>query len=205
MIVTRYGLHWAPGGIAFLVQPQGSQNLISPKLESPFVPHIRPKRLRCPHNFDLTTFVDAPDWINDPLAHAFLPTPKRVGEKARVFHDPDGRYEKLLQDLQRLSSPVEPLARPIWYRPPNESMSRYAVTNLTPMVWTSTEMVHCKHAIHHIGAGEAMQRRVLIVTKELLPIYDGEWIKTELTDISGEPLEAIGAGLIRKEMDGEAS
>lgn len=200
MIVSSYGLHWAPGDVPFLVQPLGSQNLISPSLECPFVPHIRPKRLRCPHNIDLSTTAEA-DWISDPLAAAFLPIPRQPGEPAKAILDPDGKLEPLLAQLSRLCSATEPLMRPLWWRTPNESLALYTVTNITPLVWTGAELRVGRDALRHEQLGRAGNRRVLLVCRERLPLFDGwEWITSDLNDIRMEPLEAIGAGALRRYM-----
>ena len=202
MIVSHYGLHWAPGGVAFLVQPLGSQNLISPELACPFVPHIRPKRLRCPHQINLADHCAAPAWLEDPLAQAFLPTPRAVGEKAKVILDPANRIEGMLVQLSRLSSACEPITRPLWWRTPNETQALYTVTNLTPLVWIAGTQQFARYAARHIELGQAFGRRVLIVARERMGLVDDcEWIETSLGDVSGEPLEAIGSGVLRSIMN----
>lgn len=203
MIVSHYGLHWAPGGVAFLVQPLSSQNLISPDLASPFVPHIRPKRLRCPHQINLADYTEAPAWIEDPLAEIFLPVPRNPGEKAKIILDRDQRVESMLYQLSRLSSACEAITRPIWWRVPRETQALYTVSNLSPLVWMAGTQQFAAYAARHIELGQSFGRRVLIVARERMGLVDDcEWIETGLGDISGEPLEAIGAGVLRKIMNG---
>lgn len=204
MIVSRYGVHWAPGSVAFLLQPLGSQNLISPDLQSPFTPHIRPKRLRCPHQINLADHSPAPAWIEDPLAQVFLPTPREPGERAKVILDPENRVEAMLLQLSRLSSACEPITRPLWWRTPNETQALYGVTNLSPLVWIAGTQQFCRYAARHIELGQGFGRRVLIVARERMGLVDDcDWIETRLGDISGEPLEAIGSGILRDYMNRE--
>jgi hypothetical protein len=201
MIISCYGVHWAPGDIPFLVQALGSQNLISPDLESPFTTNIWPRRQRCPHQIDLTITAEA-DWIADPLAQALLPVPRLPGEKAKAIVDPDRRLERLLMQLQRMSTPTEPLLRPIYWRLAREMRGLYAVSNLSPLIWFGAELQHTNEVMKHILEAEGASRHILIVCQTELPVYMGvDWIKTELTDVGSEPLEAIGAGVLRKNME----
>jgi hypothetical protein len=202
MMVSCYGVHWAPGGIPFLLQPTRSQNLISPRLDSPFVTHIRPKRLRCPHDIDLGTTAEPPDWIQDPLAQAFLPTPRAPDEKPVMVLDPEGRLDGLVMQLSRLCSATEPLMRPLWWKAVHEVRHLYGVSNITPMVWIRAAVSQCDFVFKHLDLGQAHNRRIVIICRDRLPIHANEatLITTELTDVSREPLEAIGAGALRSYM-----
>src|SRR5690606_23221288 len=116
MIVSRFGLHVA-GGVPFLLQQSGSQNLISPELRSPLDLQIRPRNAQCPHAIDLgQTLDEVPTWVDEPLAQVFVPTPRREGETAKLLIDPDGSWLHRLAALERLCSPVRSLALPIWWR-----------------------------------------------------------------------------------------
>lgn len=197
MIVTRYGVHWAPGGIPFLVQSEGAQNLISRTLESPFVVNVRPRRIQCPHSIDLTQSAQA-DWLQDPLAAVFLPTPHTGGKPAQMILNPP---DQLLLQLQRLYSPTLPMLRPIWFTENARETANYAVTNLGPMVFLGATLATMRFVYRQIELGRTNNRRVLIVARERLPVFgDGEWISTELKDVSREPLEALGAGALKDHM-----
>lgn len=205
MIVTHYGLHWAPGDIGFLHQQGVAQNLVSPALYSPFDVKTRPRTMICPHNIDLNTHTPVPDWVQDPLADIMLPKPYVAGEKVKIILDPDRKLEGLIRDLCRLCS-APWISLPIWAREPYSLSALYKVTNLTPMVLMSVEPAHGRAAISHLHLAQVHSRRCLIVARGDLPLFDNvEWIKTELGDVSSEPLEAIGAGVLRKVMsDGPA-
>lgn len=198
MIVSRYGLHWA-GDIPFLHQNDGSTNLISADLRSPYIVLVKPK-IRCPHAFDLTNLAPEPGWLKDPLAQALLPTP-RVGP-VRLIHDPDGKLTPTIQQLMRLSSPTDSLMTPIWWKRPNQIARRYQVSNLSPLIWASADIKHTLMAAQHIQLAMAHSRRVLIICRDKLPLFENiEWISTELVDLDREPLEAIGSGLVKALMN----
>lgn len=204
MIIDRFGLHVAPGDIAFLVQPRGTVNLISPQLYSPFQLQIRPRTLRCPHDIDLNQQVDLPDWVDHPLARIFHPTPRQPGEKAGLLHDPNGEALPLIERLCRLSSPTHSLINAIWWAKASARRQQYGVTNLGPLVWTAVEMNHVRQAEAHIAQAEATGRRILLVARQQLPIFHVVE-RLEPFDLPhGEPMEAIGATLLRRYMLGAA-
>lgn len=153
----------------------------------------------CPHEIDLTNVAQA-DWIEDPLAQAFLPTPRSVDEKPRLIFDPDRKLDRLLLQLQRLSSPTEPVLRPIWWREPGQMTPVYGLTNVTPMIFIGAMSARTQETMRQIELARAYNRRILVVCLDRLPIFDCDWIHTELTDVSAEPLEAIGAGVLREYM-----
>ena len=160
--------------------------------------------MRCPHQIDLETYLPAPDWITDPLAAVCIPVPRQPGEKIKVLYDPDGHVEGLLRHLSRLSTPTQSLHRPIWWRTPPLVQREYLCTNISPVIWSSASINHCGYVDQHLGLAEAFNRRVLIVARDRLPLFNEvEWITTDLkeADISSYPLEAIGAGLLRQYMD----
>lgn len=194
MIISSFGLHEA-AGIPFLVQGSGAQNLISPDLRSPFQLHITPKRTRCPHQVDLASYVEAPDWVSDPLAQAFLPVP---GCGAQIVRG----HEDLITPLQRLSSATGPLAWPIWGRKPHELRYLYALTNLSPIVLLGAEVRHTAVVVEHINYAQTYGRRLLVFARQGIPLSAGvDWIDTDLTPaVAGEPLEAIGSGVLRRVM-----
>jgi hypothetical protein len=202
MIVSRYGLHIASGDIPFLVQPSGSTNLISPDLRCPFEPQVVPRRSRCPHAINLADGIDVtiPSWVDEPLAQMFLPTPCRHNAPALLLYDPNGDALQLIRSLERLVSPVEPHTRPIWWKTPKDLRYLYGLTNLGPMVWTSTEMRYTQDADKHIDLGRAFERKVLLVATERMPLFTNIAPVSTFTLPPDEPLEAIGAACLRRYM-----
>ena len=203
MIISSFGLHTA-SGVPFLVQGGEAQNLISPDLRSPFQLHITPKRARCPHQINLSSYVDPPEWVHDPLAAAFLPTPAEPGEKVKLIFDPDQLIEGLLVHLQRLSSPTGALVRPIWGRVPKELRYAYQLTNITPLVFIGACLADTRTVTEHMNYAATYQRRVVVFARERIPLFakQVDLVETDLTPAIGrDPLEAIGSGALRRIMD----
>ena len=199
MIVNRFGLHVAPGGIPFLVQPRGSFNLISPNLPSPFEPQIRPRTARCPHLIDMSAGedVEIPAWVDEPLAQLFLPTPRQPGEVSGWIH---GASDELVLQLSRLSSPTGTLAKPIWWQRADLPGHFYGITNLGPLVWTSALTSNWREAERHLVLGQAFDRRVLIAGIDRLPLFSGVQEVHPFILPPDQPLEAIGAAVLRRYM-----
>lgn len=200
MIVSRFGLHVA-GGIPFLLQKAGTQNLISPHLHAPFEPQIRPRNARCQHNINLANTADAPSWVNEPLAQVFWPVPRREGTTAKLIVDADGSLGPSLEALARLSSPTEVPIRPIWWRKAQQLAPLYELTNLGPLVWLAANMSRTHEIERHVELAAASGRRILIVCESRVPIFQGvDWVEPFHIDM-GAPFEQIGAGLLRQHME----
>ena len=197
MIVSRFGLHTA-GGIPFLLQKNGFQNLISPELRAPFEAMIKPRNALCQHEINLSSTTPAPDWIDEPLAQVFHPVP---GSFVKIIVDPDGTLGPKLETLARLSSPTETLIRPIWWRQAMKLAPLYQLTNIGPLVWTAATVGRTREIERHVELAAANGRRVLIVAESRIPIFQGvEWIEPFDFPIDA-PFEAIGAGLLRRHME----
>lgn len=204
MIISQYGLHWAQGDIAFLVQAKGAVNLISDNLASPFTVNTVPRRAKCPHLIDLDAVVDPPAWASHPAAAYFMPVPRTSGEKPRLLHDPEGRHEAQLKALVRLCSPIIPVTRPTWFGAGMNKEEPYRVTNLGPLIWVGAETGQTPVLRRQMGLGLAYNRRVVFVSVERIPLFgEVEALNLDdLPDLSQEPMEAIGAGVLRKFMGG---
>lgn len=209
MIVSRFGLHTVPGGIAFLVQANGSQNLISPDLRFPYSIHIKPRTLRCPHFIDLNSGVgiDVPGWVSDPLLRAFLPLPAPQDAPALLVLDQDDRFRHLAPKLARMSSPTGPVAQPAWMLASGDVKNSYSVSNLSPIILTSTEVTGTKDVLRHMDLARANQRQLIVFARERLPLFgaDAKWVTPPEYLPVDEPLEAIGAAALRKYMTDEAA
>jgi hypothetical protein len=200
MIVSRFGLHVA-GGIPFLLQKSGVQNLISPNLRAPFEPQIRPRNARCQHNIDLDHIVEAPSWVHEPLAKVFWPVPRREGSTAKMIVDVDNTLGPSLEALARLSTPTEVPVRPVWWRKALQLAPLYELTNLGPLVWTAGNVNRTREIERHIELAAASGRRILIVCESRVPIFQGvEWVEPFHVDTTA-PFEEIGAGLLRRHME----
>jgi hypothetical protein len=205
VIINCFGLHWAPGHVPFLVQPEGVTNLISPDLGNPFTLNLPGRGLKCPHWIDLERHAPAPDWLEDPLAQMFLPVPRGEGEKIKIILDRDDSLSPIINRLARLSSPIEPIIQPVWWRDAFTLRKRYQTTNLTPLVWTGVEASHTG-VLDHMDMARVFNRRMLIVAREPLPIYHHvEVIQTAMKEVPVGDLEAVGTGALRRHMRDEGS
>lgn len=196
MRVDRFGVHWAPGGIPFLMQASGAQNLISRDLPAPFEVRVRPRTLSCPHEIDLTSEAKA-DWTSDPLAQAMMPVP---GFRIFMLHDPTGALDKTLQTLQRLSSATQPLMRPLWWKTPQDMTPLFGVTNLSPIVFFNASLDQAPLFTRNVDLARSYERTILCSTRQRFPTLGATWIETELGDVSKEPLEALGATTLKAYM-----
>jgi hypothetical protein len=194
MIASHYGLH-VSGGIPFLIEKIRTQNLISAQLYSPYELQVKPRHAPCPHHIDLKPWpeVDLP-----PLARAFLPIPRAAGQKAVWVHDPNQSLD--VATLCRLSSPALQIPRPIWWREAGQLQRCYTITNLGPVVWTGAGIHQTERANHHIELGKALNRQVVIVSTDKLPLFD-DVEQLDLCSLDASlPLEQIGAGFLHRHM-----
>ena len=194
MRVDHFGVHWAPGGIPFLLQGSGAQNLISRDLQAPFEVRVRPRTLSCPHEIDLQLEAEA-EWVSDPLAQAMMPLP---GHRVFVLHDVERKWDRTLQHLQRLSSATTALMRPVWWRSPQDATPIYALTNITPIVFFGVTVNQVMDLNRNLDLARTFNRTILISTQTRLPLLGAQWIETNLGDVSQEPLEALGATALRE-------
>lgn len=201
--ISRYGLHWA-AGIPFLMQQvaYGPTNLIDRSLSPPFRIDAHRSRI-CPHGIDLDFHVETPAWVrDDPLARAFWPTPKGASERVLVVV---GDHDRLVHELTRICSPVQPMSRPVWFKSATAMRPVYEATNLSPIVVTGAKLDDVPSCIQHLDLANAFQRRLVIIARERIPLFGAEfdYVETDLSldRISSEPLEQIGSGLLREHME----
>ena len=150
--VTHYGVHWAPGKIAFLHQTRGGFNAIGLREFSPFV--VRPmRRWLCNHLIALNA-------INPPRSHLLhfetlvarnalvrfmLPLPKTSEPGVGMFLT-DHLEEDLLQVafLLKMSSPLK---LPLLYASlttVKAVIEELSMTNVQPLVLAGVEPRHSR-------------------------------------------------------------
>lgn len=197
MTEQAYGLRTNPDGFSFLLQPSGDQNLIVEGLKSGMDgPRFKPRF--CLHNINLNEWVDPPEWTNDPVVQAFMPTP---GVGAFLLRNEDRRYDNLIRQLVRLSGSSLAMLRPLWSNHASLCRPIYEGTNLSPVVWISTALEHSQFAPLHIELAHLYQRRVIFIANgPFPPLPHLSLLATELRDLDTEPLEKIGAGALRVAM-----
>jgi hypothetical protein len=209
--VSMYGLHWTPEGIAYLHQARGSQNFLSMRAPSPFLV-VPSKRAMCNHLFP--TGAPVPDVIHwkqfqalarDPLVQAMLPIPKQDHEAGvYVMEDTNDELNLTLLTLSRMSSPLTPIVRRIWYFSQSDLSNELDRTNVQPLVLTGATPKHQKLLDTVIEQSRYSARRVIVTgTADLIVSKPATRLKTAL--LAGEeghivalPLEALGMTVLKR-------
>lgn len=202
--VLRYGVHWAPGSIAFLLQSDGAQHALPFHLECPFKVRKGPLRWTSPHKINLShvdpaALVSAP--LNDPLLQAMAPLPSRDGT-IWAFHDPDGALVPVAHKLCRLSGMDPNLVSPIWYHNSAQTLDRLKISNISPFVLSHIELRNSRAVLRLTRSAQLTGRRIVLLIKDHFALPKGaQWFKTELdTNVDQLPLELIGATLLHNYM-----
>lgn len=157
----------------------------------------------CPHRIDLDTTVPTPAWASHPTAAFFMPTPRTPHEKPAYLYDPEGQYEKQLLSLLRLATPTNNVLKPLWWNPPKSGDKPYRATNLGVVIWMGGRSSDAGHVKRNMDFGLIQNRRLLFVGVEPMPLFSTvqKLQMDDLPDLSSEPLEAIGAGVLRNYME----
>lgn len=206
--VGHYGVHWAPGGIAFLEQGGAGQNAVGVDIESPFFVHPFKRFSVSPHMINLADGKLSQEELsriepilNDPLLDVMSPVPRRVEDRCFFFADADRRLVPIMMILSRMSSPTLPIIMPIW----TQSFDLH-LTNVAPMVITDTDWSRSKllnNVVSHARSGY----RTVVITGDPNSVLNRDFQKkkSDLTDIPIEelrelPWERVGAYLLRRYM-----
>jgi hypothetical protein len=206
--VGHYGVHWAPGGIAFLEQGGAGQNAAGVDVESPFYVHPFKRFSVSPHLINLAdSKLTQEEWmkvepiLTDPLLDVMSPVPRRIEDRCFFFADAERKLIPLLMILSRMSSPTLPLIMPIW----TQSFDLH-LTNVAPMVITDTDTSRSKllnNVVSHARSGY----RTVVITGDPNSVLNPDFQrkKTDLFDIPISelrelPWERIGAFLLRRYM-----
>lgn len=201
MRLNRYGVAWAPGGIAFLMQGIPPQNAVLPDLECPYSISVRTK---CPHEIILPTSSHVPDYPDDPLFEVLKPIPLGDDEpRACLLQTSDVDTIMVIERLLAMSWPADRLLFPLWEPRPKNFASRIVVTNTAPIVFTGMtyRTYRGMHTISQMTS--AIRRRVLFVTSDtIIPAPGCKKITTSLRlkDLDDLNLREIGAALIYEYM-----
>jgi len=216
--VTRYGVHWAPGAIAFVHQQRGGSNAIGLREPSPFRVRV-PRNKLCNHQIALNATNPAREHLaafrrlleEDSLMRFMLPLPKDV--------DPDHtggvgtisvenvRAELVrLTLLAKLSSPIRMPVMWMNLTTVHAIMEELQLTDVQPLILLGVEAEHSK-AIRQIidAASIDAPRRLLIVAKTDVPVpahelTHGCMTAMNLADLTLLPWEAFGACVLRAYM-----
>src|SRR5882724_1178591 len=93
-VVSYYGVHSAPDGVAYLEQGRGGTNAVGLREKSPFQVRLAGRARPCNHNIQLAAQNPVERHMQvfgqvfaDPLVQAMLPVPRK-GPKAFYFAHP---------------------------------------------------------------------------------------------------------------------
>lgn len=200
--VGHWGLHWADGDIAFLLQGSGSQHLLQLHLDCPFRVILR---RTCNHNIQLDEPSDE-GLIDDPLVRVMLPVPKPTSEfGVPYFIDPAGALKLPLLALARMSWPIRSIVHPAWVVDRMMIFQQLQTTNVQPLVITDCQPHHVA-LIHQLCAAAVLAPRQLILTGHalLLPA-SAHRMESSLagSDLNGIDWEGIGARVLSEHMYGK--
>lgn len=214
-IVTCYGIHRTPTGVAYLQQGRSGTNAIGLREKSPFIVKLPTGKVHCnhqiplsvpvPHDHHWTTFMDL---LHDPLVQAMIPLPK---EDLGVYwlSAEDERYTLSLVMLSRMSSPIYPCVVQAWMMKKEKLLDELYQTNVQPLVITGLEAKHSALVKELADTAVVAPRKLIlvgqpdvVVPKHVKKLETG--IRHQPIDkLSGLPWEVLGATLIRKYMRGE--
>lgn len=192
------GLHWADGGIAFLIQGPNVQNALNMALDCPF-----PAERETTHRIDLQTMQASHDFPSHPLVDAMSPVPKAPGDQI-VFLTAGPNDKTILATLARMSSPTRVPMRPMWSMEPRHLLGLLDETNVQTLVLCDIGLDDRKKLDRVIETAESSPRKILLhgnpqvilpptVTRTRVPTW-------HLPDVVALPWEAHGATLLRNHM-----
>lgn len=196
----HFGLHWLPGEIAVLMQGSGPATAIGLDVEAEFT-----GRGRCNHRIDLSAAGTLPDIMDDPLVRAMRPLPRRG--RVPWFAHAD---KAILSALARMSSPIQPVVRPLWSLTSAALQRELMTSNVQPLVLTDIQPQHRRLLDPLLQQSSLVIRPIVLSGDPRVALRpEAERQETNLThDVVGLPWEAIGARVLRNHMlriDGEAN
>jgi hypothetical protein len=209
--VQMYGIHWTPDGIAYLHQGRVATNFLSLKAASPFVV-TGARRYPCNHLFPTGAAVpDMTHWrifqklAEDRLVRAMLPLPKAEHEAGMfVIEDTNDELNLTLLTLSRMSSPIQPIVKPIWHFSAADLRRELYRTNVQPLVLTQANPKFQKVLDELIDVCQYVPRRVIVTgTADLIVRKPAERLRTGLkageeSAIVSLPLEALGMTALKR-------
>lgn len=218
-IVSHYGVHWAPDGLAFYHAGRGGGNAFGRAVVSPFDVRLRSGRVHCNHQIQLTApVVSEFSWAyfleiaTDPVVQAMLPLPKAKGEGGLYWiEDGDGRFNALLAMLAQMTSPIYPVVQPGYKFQLKDLSDLLFETNVQPLVYTQLplEKARLLHAVAQVG--ESAPRRLVVTGDFETPVpaafkkieFSETVLNRDFIELLQLPWSALGGTVLRKYMRGE--
>jgi hypothetical protein len=207
--VTHYGVHWAPGAIAYLHQARGDQNAIGLREGSPFFVRTPKRATICNHLVQLNAINPAREHLtlfrqillHDSLARFMLPLPKDAGGPgvARITGAPNMLHLTL---LAKMSSPVRKPFLRADFAQPKQIADELEVTNIQPLVLLDVKPEHMRTIGQVMRIAEDCPRRLLICAHGDVPVRAEEVSAPRMeledqTSLVALPWETLGAIVLR--------
>lgn len=210
-----YGVHWAPGNIAFLHQDQkrGATNAIGLRDPSPFNLIGVARRRPCPHLIPVAVSNPAREHMGafreliheDALARFLLPLPGGGVRVLRTRVDQD--VTTLLTLFLKMGSPIRTPMRWAGFQTRRELADELEVTNLLPWVLLGVKPPHTTLVQEVADHARLQPRKLLLVADPDVPLDGVEEVQTRslrlgasggrVAEIAALPLEALGATVVR--------
>jgi hypothetical protein len=209
--VPHWGVHWAPGGLAYLHQARGDTNAIGVKEPSPFAVRVASRGAVCNHLVQLNALNPAREHMDlfravlmgDALARFMLPIPTIKGEPwAAMTRLPDPPGVTL---LTKLSSPIrKPILWADFTTPKVVSMA-LEETNIQPLVLMGVKIAHMRMIETILRSTVEPARRLLIVPAPDVPLglpdLDAPKMRShDARELLTLPWETLGAVVLRAYM-----
>lgn len=206
--VSRWGVHWAPGALAYLHQARGDTNAVGLREPSPFFVRARRGAI-CNHLVQLNALNPAREHLtlfrnilrDDSLARFLLPLPKVDAGVAAL----DRLNMHHLTLLLKMSSPVK---RPILsadFCKPEQVLGLLEDTDIQPLALVGVEARHMKWVAPLAEMAATLPRRLLISAKPDVPlrlpmVSSPRMLASDQEDLTTMPWEALGAIVLRAYM-----
>ena len=214
--VTHYGVHWAPGKVAYLHQHRGGFNVIGSSARSPFVVQTC-RKWTCNHIISLITLGPSRRHLfkleelitRNSLVKFMLPLPK-TDQGVGVFHTEC--FEDDLLSFALLCKLSSPIRLPIFHlgaNKPHVLLSELEMTNVQPLVIASASVEHMSLIQTLITHARTAPRKLLIlaapdVPLPRVPVLDGNhFYNQDEVDMIALPWETLGALVLKAYMKGE--
>ena len=212
-VVSHYGIHWAPNGIAFLMQGRGGTNAVGLKEKPPFEVRL-PTGKHCNHQIPLAIPVPHDvHWLylqqllDDPLVQAMLPIPKTDGG---CYFIADEANEPYLVLLSKLSSPIYPCVVPVTTPTPEAIIQELQQTNVQPFSVTRLEAKHSSLIGQVAKSATYLPRKLVmcgqkdVVLPPVVMRIETKLDAFDMNDLVSLPWEGLGATIVRKFMRKES-
>lgn len=213
--VTHYGVHWAPGRLAYLHQGRGANNAVGVREHSPFEVRTA-RRWICNHLIALNAVNSARGHLvkfeelisKNPLVRFMLPVPKGEGASSALFRS-ESHERDLLQValLLKMSSPIK---LPVfWANVANTQtlVSELGMTNVQPLVLAGVGVEHLRLARDVCREAALSPRRLLVMARPDVALpgeTDGRHLfEQDEVDLAALPWETLGSLVLRAYMRDE--